>query len=268
MQSRSQPHPPSESAAGSPGAEPAATAIESGNLDARDAARDAAPERGAATRRALLDAAERLFAEHGYGATSLRKITASADANLAAVHYHFGSKQDLFVALFRRRVQPVNRLRVTRLEHLIAATAPDSPPLEDVLDLLVRPILALREQPGGEHFVRLVGRLFGEPGDHLTALRAEFDEVRSKFLPVLATQLPHLDRDQLVLRMHFTIGSLANVLAQAHRPTESTCLPPCSAVPELVADELVAFAAAGLRAPVRRTPRDRSTHTTDTDLLL
>ena len=123
-----------------------------------------APERGAATRQALLDTAERLFAEHGYGATSLRRITAAADANLAAVHYHFGSKQDLFVALFRRRVQPVNRQRV-----------------------------------------------------------------------------------------QFTIGSLANVLAQAHRSTGPSCLGPDRTTPELVADELVAYAAAGLRAPVRRT---------------
>jgi AcrR family transcriptional regulator len=212
-----------------------------------------APERGAATRQALLDTAERLFAEHGYGATSLRRITAAADANLAAVHYHFGSKQDLFVALFRRRVQPVNRQRVARLEQLIAVTAPQPPPLEDVLDVLVRPILALRDEPGGEHFVRLVGRLFAEPGDHLTAVREEFDEVRSKFLPVLAARLPHLDREQLALRMQFTIGSLANVLAQAHRSTGPSCLGPDRTTPELVADELVAYAAAGLRAPVRRT---------------
>ncbi|QDU84251.1 HTH-type transcriptional repressor AcnR [Planctomycetes bacterium Pla163] len=230
-------------------------------------AQPGAVERGAATRQALLDTAERLFAEHGYGATSLRRITAAADANLAAVHYHFGSKQDLFVALFRRRVEPVNRQRVERLERLIAASAPQAPPLEDVLDVLVRPMLALRDEPGGEHFVRLVGRLFAEPGDHLTALREEFDEVRSKFLPVLAAQLPHLDREQLALRMQFTIGSLANVLAQAHRSNGPTCFPPFTTTPERVADELVAYAAAGLRAPVRRTPPDAPAAPNDTEPL-
>ena len=56
------------------------------------------------TRTRLLDAAERLFAERTYSETSLRAITTAAGANLAAVNYHFGSKERLFRAVFHRRV--------------------------------------------------------------------------------------------------------------------------------------------------------------------
>ena len=68
------------------------------------------------TREALLDAAESLFAEHGVQAASLRAITQQAGANLAAVHYHFGSKEGLVRAVFSRRIGPLNEERLRRLE--------------------------------------------------------------------------------------------------------------------------------------------------------
>ena len=57
------------------------------------------------TRDRILDAAERLFVEHGFEGTSMRMITGAANANLAAVNYHFGSKDALIQAVFRRGYQ-------------------------------------------------------------------------------------------------------------------------------------------------------------------
>ena len=74
------------------------------------------------TKDRILDAAERLFADKGYSATSLRDITQEAEVNLAAVNYHFGSKEALLTALLERRLDPVNR---KRLELLDAAEAED-----------------------------------------------------------------------------------------------------------------------------------------------
>ena len=69
-----------------------------------------------ATKARILDAAEALFMEHGFEATSLRLITAAAGVNLAAVNYHFGSKEELFQAVLTRRLDPMNQARVALLD--------------------------------------------------------------------------------------------------------------------------------------------------------
>jgi AcrR family transcriptional regulator len=67
------------------------------------------------TKERILDAAERLFAAHGFAGTSLRAVTKEAGVNLAAVHYHFGTKEDLLRAVLSRIVIPVNRERLEML---------------------------------------------------------------------------------------------------------------------------------------------------------
>ncbi|MGH8799734.1 MAG: helix-turn-helix domain-containing protein, partial [Casimicrobiaceae bacterium] len=73
----------------------------------------------------MLDAAEALFMEHGFEATSLRRITARAQVNLAAVSYHFGSKEDLLKAVLRRRLDPMNQERMRLLTRYERDAAPD-----------------------------------------------------------------------------------------------------------------------------------------------
>ena len=85
------------------------------------------------TRERLLDAAEVLFAENGFDATSVRAITTWADANLAAVNYHFQSKVVLITAVFERRIRPINRQRLQLLEQACAQSAPWPPALEAVI---------------------------------------------------------------------------------------------------------------------------------------
>ena len=79
------------------------------------------------TRDRLLDTAERLFAERGVDATSLRHITTEAEANLASVNYHFGSKEALFRQIFARRIGPINEERLRLLD---ACEANNPPTLE------------------------------------------------------------------------------------------------------------------------------------------
>src|SRR5258708_37939882 len=70
------------------------------------------------TKTRILDAAESLFMEHGFEAPSLRSLTAAASVNLAAVNYHFGTKEELFQAVLTRRLDPMNQERIDLLERL------------------------------------------------------------------------------------------------------------------------------------------------------
>src|SRR6187431_254467 len=104
------------------------------------------------TKTRILDAAEELFMDHGFEATSLRSLTASASVNLAAVNYHFGSKEELFQAVLTRRLDPIDRLERESAGKAIAC--------EKILFAMLIPALRLArdEALGGKHFLRLVGR--------------------------------------------------------------------------------------------------------------
>ena len=85
------------------------------------------------TRKAILDAAERLFADLGFDGASLRKITAKAGVNLAAAHYHFGSKEGLLRAALARRIGPLNEERLKLLDEAESDTGKKVLSIESVL---------------------------------------------------------------------------------------------------------------------------------------
>src|SRR5206468_6387569 len=118
--------------------------IDRASRPARARALAAPPEaRAADTKGRILDAAEALFMEHGFEATSLRAITAAASVNLAAVNYHFGSKEELFHAVLTRRLDPMNQERVDLLTRLESEAAPHSLPCEQILHAMFVPALRL-----------------------------------------------------------------------------------------------------------------------------
>src|ERR1700761_3755750 len=96
---------------------------------------------GDATRNKILDAAERLFAEHGYTAVSMRSITAEAGVNVAAIHFHFASKEALFEAIFNRRVEPINEQRASGLHKAMAHAATKPVEIAEVINAFVNPHL-------------------------------------------------------------------------------------------------------------------------------
>src|SRR5205807_225879 len=98
------------------------------------------------TKQRILDSAERLFAEHGFEGTSLRAIIADAKVNLAAIHYHYHSKEALLDAVILRRLAPVNR---ERLELLDACEQAGPPSLEAVLEAFLAPAFRLGRDPNG-----------------------------------------------------------------------------------------------------------------------
>src|SRR6266496_4359896 len=94
------------------------------------------------TKTAILDAAEQLILERGPDGVSLREITAQAGANIAAVNYHFGSKDQLLIEVFQRRMRPINRQRVALFEKVIGKPK-GKPSLEQLFDTFVRPIMEM-----------------------------------------------------------------------------------------------------------------------------
>ncbi|HVF63484.1 MAG TPA: TetR/AcrR family transcriptional regulator [Casimicrobiaceae bacterium] len=170
----------------------------------------------ATTKAKLLDAAETLFMEHGYEATSLRVITTAAGANLAAAHYHFGSKEALFQAVLTRRLDPMNQRRVDLLSRLEREAAPHAVDCEDILAALFTPALELARDPerGGSNFLRLLGRAYADPAPFIRAFLSEqYAVMIDRFKRAFGRALPHLPPRELSWRLHFMMGALSYTLA-------------------------------------------------------
>lgn len=168
------------------------------------------------TKTRILDAAESLFMEHGFEATSLRAITAGADVNLAAVHYHFGSKEELFQSVLARRLDPMNRARLEWLTRLEAAAAPSPLPCERVLTAFLMPALTFARDParGGKNFLRLLGRAYADPAPFIRRFLSEqYGVTIARFKAAFARALPQLPPRELSWRLHFIMGALSYTLA-------------------------------------------------------
>lgn len=199
------------------------------------------------TKERILNAAEALFAQHGFAGTSLRLVTGRADVNLAAVNYHFGSKENLVAEVFRRRMDDMSRARMAAL----AAAREESPvQLEAVLRAFVEPPLAMSlDSEGGAAFVRVLARAYAEKNERLRKFLSEhYGHVLREFSRTIMECVPGLAKEQLYWRLDFLTGALTYAMADfgiLRRATTGTEQAHC----ERAAAELVAFAAAGLRAP-------------------
>lgn len=172
------------------------------------------------TKDRILDAAEALFALNGSNGASLRAITQRAKVNLAAVHYHFGSKDRLLEAVLARRLLPLNTERIRRLENYQKEAGRKKVRLENVIEAMVGPALRLSrdENEGGRIFMRLLGRLVLEPDARIqNLLTGQFETVLEKFMPSLTVALPHLSPKDFFWRLHFLVGSMAHTMADSER---------------------------------------------------
>jgi AcrR family transcriptional regulator len=206
------------------------------------------------TRDKLLDVAEELFAQKGIQGTSLRVLTRAAGTNLAAVHYHFGSKDGLLDAVLERRAAAMNRERLADLAR-IEALAGDAPPdVEDIVRAFVAPgaraLMALRD--GRALLARLRGRLEGEPPEVVEKLvRKHFGSVCARFVEALERALPELSKERVALRFRFCLASLSQAFAESF---ELDTIPGYAPAPGDASriEELIAFLAAGLAVGSRR----------------
>lgn len=200
------------------------------------------------TRTKVLDVAEELFGERGLDRVSIRDITRKAKVNLAAINYHFGSKEELIAAVFERRVFPVNEARLAALTAVEKMAGSKKVKLEAILEAFIRPALesSLKSSQGGVAFSKLFGRCLSEPSPEIeTLLKKQFEPLVDRMHAVLRKALPHLSRSEIFWRMKFTYGALHHWLLtrDKFRPdwVEDVDL-------EAQTQKLISFAAAGFRA--------------------
>ena len=177
------------------------------------------------TKERILNAAEELFAQQGYAATSLRAITGLAKVNLAAVNYHFGSKEALLAAVIERRLLPLNRERSARLDAVLddAARQGRRPDVDATLRAFIEPTLAYgRSGPGAKNFIVLVGRALADPDE--TARSVFIHHIRPLVIQLrdtLCAALPELSPELIFLRLHFILGSMGHALFMVSSCQES-----------------------------------------------
>ncbi|MFC3653516.1 TetR/AcrR family transcriptional regulator [Dyella humi] len=200
----------------------------------------------ASTKERILTAAEALFAQRGFEGASLRQLTAAAGVNLAAVNYHFGSKDHLVEQVFKRRLDQLNARRLAALKQIAGQ---QETTLEHVLSAFIRPALDLSYDGGGGLFMRVLARAFAEHDDSLRKFLSEnYGHVMRQFTAEFARLLPNLSKEELYWRIDLVTGALT------HAMSGFGIIQRKSDVSEVIhreqtAEHLIRFAVAGLRAP-------------------
>lgn len=166
------------------------------------------------TKDRILDAAEALFADAGYDGVSLRQITRSAGVELALANYHFGPKNDLFIAVVQRRADELNRERMA-----LFAALPDPPTIEGLIDAFARPFMekSLRGGPGWKSYARLIAQIANSQRWTEAVMHTQFDPVAEAFIAGAKRALPGADLRNLYWGFHFMLGAMTMTFAETGR---------------------------------------------------
>jgi AcrR family transcriptional regulator len=225
------------------------------NIKKRAAAVEKPRKAPVETRERVLEVAERLFAERGLDAVSIRDIIAAAGANLGAINYHFDTKDRLIEAVFERRLIPSTQERLRALETVEKAAGDRPPKLEDILEAIFRPVVEETMDPkrGGATFGKLMARCLVDPNPVMErVMQSHFSTMVKRFDAALLRTMPNLSPEDVFWRMHLLMGGLHQSLLLLGRK-------PPPGVPRFYVDaetyirRFVAFAAAAFRAPL---PKD------------
>ena len=211
-------------------------------------------DNGRQTTERILDSAERLFADHGFEGTSIRDIVDAAKVNLAAIHYHFRSKEALLEAVLTRRISIVNEARLERLAQAEEAAAPRTPSVEDILRAFIIPTVEFAQRDeSGATFVQLMSRMFTEPRFSLTNfLGRKFGETIARFCEALVHALPQLPREVVLWRAFFAIGAMHHLLCSSGKADLLSKGLRRSTNDAEMTEYLVEFAVAGMSARATR----------------
>ena len=180
-------------------------------------------------------------------------ITSAANANLAAVNYHFGSKDALVQAVFRRRLTALNQERLAELDRLEgeAGGTPLRPSgiVEAFFGTALR--MAADTEHGGRSFMRLLARTYNEPNAFVRQFLAEeYAEVMDRFLGALFVSLPEVPRAEILWRFHFMTGAMAFAISGLGGLYELADLSATDDDPQRLLPRLMSFLLGGLRAPL------------------
>ncbi|MFJ7785706.1 TetR family transcriptional regulator [Streptomyces fungicidicus] len=204
------------------------------------------------TRTQLLNAAEHLFAEHGYRGTSVRAITRLAGANLAAVGYHFGSKAELMAAVARRVIEPINTAQCAGLDELLARTP--CPLVSELVEAFAGPLFDEMSagDEAGARTSRLIVRILSDPAEEARGWTGPAEEtVRERYLAAFARVLPGLPPEELWFRMRGILAVAAVDRLEVHQQPSPGCTSPVAG--EAARRWAITFLTAAMSAPPTRT---------------
>src|SRR3984957_15832241 len=207
----------------------------------------------------ILDAAERLFARHGFYGISVRDITEEAGVDVALVSYHFGGKRELFAAVFQRRAELLNPERLAMLEEVRRAALPGVPTLEDIVNAFTYPLLerSARGGPGWKSYFALVAQVNNSPEWAPVLMTQHFDPLVARFIAVLREALPGCSAREIYWGYQFLTGALTLTFAETGRiDTLSGGLCKSSDL-DSVHERLAPYVAAGFRALCGRAHADK-----------
>ncbi len=210
--------------------------------------------RSTLTRDAILDAAERLFAEQGHDKTSMRQITRAAQVNLSAVNYHFGSKDALIEAVFERRLDALNDERLRILDTLESEAKGQALKPSAIVEAYFGPLVRHACSAGAERraFMPLQTTSLSDPNGAISALfQAERSMVAHRFTRALLASLPGVPEAEIVWRFHFMLGATAYAIMGAESSSQVLNLQgDSSPAADALLSRLMAFLLGGLRAPL------------------
>ena len=204
--------------------------------------------KSATTRQRIVQAAERLFAQKGFKAMTLRDVTREARVNLAAVNYHFGTKRDLIREVVRSRFEPINEARIQRLNESIERHSPDPVPVREIFEALFHPLFDSANTRRGPDRVlmQMIGRSLSEPADFLREMHEEFFAgLSQRFLMELKRSQPQLSDAALQYRFFFSVSTMLGAISDQVRLGMISRNRIDSTNIKTLVDELVAFVAAG-----------------------
>jgi len=202
---------------------------------------------GEATRRRILTVAERLFALRGLDAVSIRDITESAKANTAAIHYHFGSKRKLVVAILERRAGELAERRGVLLDKIESDSHPD---LRDVIEAMVLPSaeMVADKRTGGRHYIGFLAGVTSHP-EYMPLINQVYDPTVSRYLAALERVTPHLPPDIRALRFALAKLFLNQVLGQPGAPVHHWLEQQAPGADVNLTDRIVDFLVGAFREP-------------------
>ena len=198
------------------------------------------------TKEQILNVAEKLFAEKGFAGTTLRGVIREAEVNIAAVHYHFGSKEKLFSAVVRRVAKQIIQAQQQQLKDYENREQPIS--VENILEAFIAPPLQIISQMGEMGVIRaqFMGRCRTEPLPVQQLVEKEFNENHQRFLDMLGRTLPNQTRSELQWKLDLAIAVLVRVLTQVGRP-DTLIQENSSEEVEAAIERLVNFVAQGMK---------------------
>ncbi len=196
------------------------------------------------TKAHILDIAEKHFARDGFAGTSLRAIIKDARVNVAAIAYHFGTKEELYRAVTMRFAAPLVQEQLQRLQ---AETEREDANLIDVLRAFYEPPLELIKKMGkkGDTLSLFLGRAHTEPEPVYSLVDSHYGLCRDHFIAAFRRFLPDLSEADYQWRFEFMLSLIVCFLTR-QKPVRARYSKDIDWHPTEVAATLITFCAGGM----------------------